>query len=171
MRKYGTEGIQKKARFIWQKIHWEVCRKFGIEISKKWYQYEPETVVENEKSKILWDMNIQTDHVIEAQRPDMVVIDKAKNHCQMIDFAVPYDSRVEQKELGREERYQDLARGLRKIRNMKATVTPVVIGALGAIPKKLKKGLQDLGIETNIVELQKSAIIHTARILRKVLEV
>ena len=47
----------------------------------------------------------------------------------------------------------------------------ITIGALGAIPKKLKKGLQDLGIETKIVELQKNAIIHTARILRKVLEV
>ena len=54
---------------------------------------------------------------------------------------------------------------------MKATVTPVVIGALGVIPKKLKKGLYDLEIETKIVELQKNAVIHTARILRKVLEV
>ena len=116
-------------------------------------------------------MNIQTDHIIEARRLDMVVIDKAKNHCQIIDFAVPYDSRVEQKELEKKEKYQDLARELKKIWNMKATVTPVVIGALGAIPKKLKKGLQDLGIETKIVELQKSAIIHTARILRRVLEV
>ena len=114
---------------------------------------------------------MQTDHVIEARRPDMVVIDKVKNHCQIIDFAVQYDSRVEQKELEKKEKYQDLARELKKIWNMKATVTPVVIGALGAIPKKLKKGLQDLGIETKIVELQKSAVIHTARILRKVLEV
>ena len=53
---------------------------------------------------------------------------------------------------------------------MKEKVTRAVIGALGAIPKKLKKGLKDLGIETKIVELQKSDIIHTARILRKVLE-
>ena len=143
----------------------------GIEVSKKWYQHESETVVENEKSKILWDMNMQTDHVIEVRRPDMVVIDKAKNHWQIIDFAVPYGSRVEQKVLEKKEKYQNLARELKKIWNMKATVTPVVIGALGAIPKKLKKGLQDLGIETKIVELRKSAVIHTARILRKVLEV
>ena len=58
-----------------------------------------------------------------------------------------------------------------KIWNVRATVTLVVIGALGAIPKKLKKGLQDLGIGTKIVELQKIVIIHTARALRKVLEV
>ena len=40
-----------------------------------------------------------------------------------------------------------------KIWNMKATVTPVVIGALGATPKKLKKILQDFGIDTKIVDL------------------
>ena len=77
----------------------------GIEVSKKWYQHEPETVIENEKSKILWDMNMQTDHVIEVRRPDMVVIDKAKNRWQIIDFAVPYGSRVEQKELEKKEKY------------------------------------------------------------------
>ena len=118
--------------------------KFGIEVSEKWYQHEPDTVVENEKSKILWDMNIWKDHIIEAHRPDIVVIDKAKNHCQIIDFAVPYDSRVEQKELEKKEKYHNLARELKNICIMKAIVTPVVIGALRAIPKKLKKDYRTL---------------------------
>ena len=78
MRKNGTEGYKRRHDLIGKKVQWEVCRKFGIEVSKKWYQHEPETVAENEKSKILWDMNIQTDHIIEARRPDMLVIDKAK---------------------------------------------------------------------------------------------
>ena len=60
-------------------------------------------------------MNIETDHVIEARRPYMVVIDKANNHCQIKDFAVPYGSRVEQKELEKKGKYQDLARELKKI--------------------------------------------------------
>ena len=146
--KMAQKEYKRRHDLVGKKIHWEVCRKFGTEVLKKWYQHEPETVVENEKSKILWDMNIQTDHIIEESRPDMVVIDKAKNHCQIIDFAVPYDSRVEQKELEKKEKHQDLARELKKIWNMKPTVTPAVVRALGAIPKKLKKGLQDLGIET-----------------------
>ena len=106
-----------------------------MEVSKKWYQHEPETVVENEKSKILWDMNIQSDHVIEGHRPSMIAIDKAKNHCQIIDFVVPYNRRVEQKEQEKTEKYQDLARELKMIWNMKVTVTAVIIGALGATPK------------------------------------
>ena len=33
-------------------------------------------VVENEKCKILWDMTIQCEHVIEARRPDMLLVRK-----------------------------------------------------------------------------------------------
>ena len=31
---------------------------------------EPESVLDNEDYKILWDFGIQTDHIIEARRPD-----------------------------------------------------------------------------------------------------
>ena len=42
----------------------------------------------------MWDFSIQTDHVIEARRPDLVVVDKERS-CKIIDFAVPGDSRIE----------------------------------------------------------------------------
>ena len=45
----------------------------------------------------MWDFSIQTDHVIEAWRPDLVVVDK-KRTCKIIDFAVPGDRRIEEKE-------------------------------------------------------------------------
>ena len=54
---------------------------------------------------------------------------------------------------------------------MRVTVIPIVIGALGTTPKKLKKRLEDIGIETRVIELEKTAILHSARILRKVLEI
>ena len=41
---------------------------------------------------------------------------------------------------------------------------------LGTPPKVLCKRLKEIGIETKIVELQKTAILNSARILRKVLE-
>ena len=66
-----------KRRHDWvgRKIHWEVCRKIGFDANEKCYKHEPEKVVENDSWKI-WDFTIQTDHVIEARRPDMVIIDK-----------------------------------------------------------------------------------------------
>ena len=44
------------------------------------------------------DFSIQTDHVIEPRRPDFVVVDKKERRCKIIDFAVPGDSRTEEKE-------------------------------------------------------------------------
>ena len=51
---------------------------------------EPESVLDNEDYKILWDFSIQTDHVIEARRPDLVLVNKKERSCKVIDFAVPY---------------------------------------------------------------------------------
>ena len=67
--------------------------------------------------------------------------------------------------------YSDLKRELKKIWDMPVKVIPVVVGALGTTPKKLKQRLSDIRIETRIVELQKTTILYSARILRNVLEV
>ena len=46
----------------------------------------------------MWDFSIDTDHVIEAWRPDLVVVDKKERSCEITDFAVPGDTRIEEKE-------------------------------------------------------------------------
>ena len=48
---------------------------------------------------------------------------------------------------------------------------PLVVGAQGTPTKELEKRLKTIGIETKITELQKTVLIHTSRILRKVIEV
>ena len=162
-----------KRRHDWvgRKIHWGVCRKIGFDVNEKWYKHEPEKVVENDSWKILWDFTIQTDHVIEARRRDMVIIDKTKNECKIIDFACPFDSRIEEREKDKMKDYSGLKRELKKIWDMPVKIIPVVVGALGTTPKKLKQWLSDLEIEARIVELQKTTILYSARIVRNVLEV
>ena len=46
----------------------------------------------------MWDFSIQSDHVIEARRPDSILVVKKEIICKIIDFAVPGDSRIEEKE-------------------------------------------------------------------------
>ena len=72
-------------------LHWNLCKKYGIDVSEKWYQHKAETVVENERVKILWDFNVQCDRYIEPRRPDIIVIDKDTNECILIDVACPVD--------------------------------------------------------------------------------
>ena len=88
-----------------------------------------------------------------------------------MDFACPYDGRVDAKELAKIQHDQVLARELRKIWNMKVKVIPLVIGAIGATPIKSRNWSKERGIETQITELQKTVLLHTAQILLKVLEV
>ena len=59
-------------------VHWKLARKCNFEAGNKWYEHEPESVLENEDYKILWDFSIQTDHAIEAWRPDLVVVEKKR---------------------------------------------------------------------------------------------
>ena len=70
----------------------------NFEAGDKWYEHGLENVLENEDYKILWDFSIQTDHVIEARRPDLVVVDKKRRTCKVIDFTLPGDSRIEEEE-------------------------------------------------------------------------
>ena len=126
-------------------MHWEVCRKIGFIVNEKWYKHEPEKVVENDSWKI-WDFTVQTDHVIEARRPDMVIIDKTKNECKIIEFTCPFDSRTEERDKDKMKGYNDLKRELKKIWDRSVKVIPVpvnvipvvVVGAFGKTPKKLK---------------------------------
>ena len=62
-------------------------------------------MVENDTCKVLWDFTTQTDHVIEARRPDLILIKKEENNCTIVDFAIPYDTRIEQKEKEKVEKY------------------------------------------------------------------
>ena len=44
---------------------------------------------------------LQTDHIIEARRLNMVIIDKINIECKIIDFVCTFDSRIEEKEKDR----------------------------------------------------------------------
>ena len=152
-------------------IHWDLCKKYGVKVQSKWYDHVLEKVEETDHVKILWDFNIQTDHVIEHRRPDVVVLDKHEKMCHLIDIAVPGDSRVASKENEKVQKYQDLARELRKLWQVKVKVVPVVVGALGTIAKALEKHLKEIGTSVRVELLQKAALLGTARILRKTLEI
>ena len=53
---------------------------------------------------------------------------------------------------------------------MKVRIIPIVIGAFGKVTKGLLKGLDDLEIRGRAETIQTTALLRTARILRRVLE-
>ena len=101
-----------KARHDWvgKVIHWKMCRKFQFDHTNKLYMHNPAPVLENDTHKPLWDFNIQTDHLIPARRPHLIMFNKRKRICKIVDFAVLVDHRINLKESEKKDKYLDLAR-------------------------------------------------------------
>ena len=53
---------------------------------------------------------------------------------------------------------------------MKMTIAPIFIGAFGTVTKGLLKGMEDLEVGGWVRTIQMTALLRTARILRRVLE-
>ena len=80
------------------------------------------------------------------------------------------DHRIKLKEIEKIDKYQDLARELTKLWNMKVTIIPIVISALGTITKELLKGFEDLEVRGRVETVQTTSLLWTAKILRRFLE-
>ena len=87
-----------------------------------------------------------------------------------MDFAVSADHRVKLKEFEKRDKYLDLAKELKKLWNMKVTIIPIVIGALGTVTKGLVQGPEDLQKIGRVETIQTTTLLRSARILRRVLE-
>ena len=147
-------------------LHWNLCKNRKLPAAEKWWQHKPEKIVQDGEKKILWDFRIQTDRHLEHNTPDIVVVDKKQVH--IIDVAIPGDSRIDQKEIEKITKYKDLQIEIERLWKKKARVVPVVIGALGAIPKDLVRHLSTIGVDKITPhQLQKATLLGTAHILRK----
>ena len=157
MQKISTEEYKARHDLVGKVIHWEMCKKRKFDHTNKWYIHNPTPVRENDMYKLRWDFNIQTVYRIPVRRPDLIIINKKKRTCKIVDFAVAADHRVNLKECEKKDKYLDLARQLKKLWNMQMTIIPIVIGAFGTVTKWLLKGLEDLEIGGRVETIQATA--------------
>ena len=87
-----------------------------------------------------------------------------------MDFAVQVDHRVKLKECEMRDKYLHLTKELKKLYNIKVTIIPIVVGALGGVTKGFVQGLENLEIRGRVETVQITALLRSARILRRVLE-
>ena len=152
-------------------LHHGVCQHYNIrtEHNNTWL-HKPNPTEESEKVKILWDFEIRTDRVIPARRPDLVIVDKTANEAIIVDVAVPNDTNIQGKETEKIEKYQDLRLEIQRMWDVKAKVVPVVIGALGAVTNNLEAYLEQIPGDHRVRPLIKTALLGSAHILRRVLD-
>ena len=59
-----------------------------------------------------------------------------------MDFVVSADQILKRKESEKIDKFLDLARGLKKLRNTEVMVILIIVSALGTLPKDLEKKLK-----------------------------
>ena len=87
----------------------------------------------------------------------------------LIDVAISGDRNVIKKEAEKILKYKDLTIEMQPLWKVKTKVIPVIIGATGTISKTFRKYVSNIPGIHEVKELQKTAILGTAHILRKVL--
>ena len=87
----------------------------------------------------------------------------------LIDVATSGDRNVIKKEAEKILKYEYLTIEIQRMWNVKTKVIPVIIGASGTISKTFRKYVSNIPGKHEVKELQKTAILGTAHILRKVL--
>ena len=87
-----------------------------------------------------------------------------------MNFVVPADYKIELKENEKKDKYLDLVRELKK--KKKQTVEhESVIGTFGIVTKWFLQGLEDFEIRGRVEIIQITALLKSARIVRRFLEI
>jgi len=87
----------------------------------------------------------------------------------LIDVAISGDRNVIKKEAEKILKYKDVTIEIHRMWNVKTKVIPVIIGATGTISKSFRKYVSNIPGKHEVKELQKTAILGTVHIFRKVL--
>jgi len=138
---------------------------------KHWYEHVPKSVETSQGGKvtILWNQQVQTDRTIPNNKSDIIIRDNEKETCMLIDVSISEGRNVLKKEAEKILKYKDLTIEIQPMWNVKTKVIPVLIGATGTVSKTFRKYISNIPGNHEVKELQKTAILGTAHIFRKVL--
>jgi hypothetical protein len=119
---------------------------------------------------MLWNQAIHTDREVTANRPDIIIKNKKEKTCSLIDMAIPAGGNVFQKEAKKKLKYKSLCTEIQRMWHLKCTIIPVITGATGIVTRSLRKNLGAVPGKHSIDSLQRTAVLGTSHIIRKVLQ-
>ena len=131
----------------------------------------PLSIVIIKHLEIWWDRGVTTLTKIPHNRRDLIIWNTNTNEC-IIDICIPLDTNLELRDTTKRNNYVELVDQLQRIYpRYKYCIIPVIIGALGTIPKKLKENLKKIGILGDRIDdlnknMQKLALLGTLKIVK-----
>ena len=85
-KKLAQREYRKRHNKVALQAHWEMCRKYGIECTDKWYDHQPLPVAENREVRITWDTTVYTDKVLKHNRSNISIVHKDAQEWTLIDI-------------------------------------------------------------------------------------
>ncbi|KAK9754505.1 hypothetical protein QE152_g1261 [Popillia japonica] len=132
-----------------------------------------ESVVTNRNCKIYWNFSFATTSQIQANKPDVVLLDVREKLMFVVEFSAPLDENLLKKEAEKKEKYSDLMDSLRtSYPEYKIKLIVLVVGALGAISENFNNNLKKIPACREKAQhlqdlMQKAVILGSLRLLRK----
>ena len=128
----------------------------------------PKPVCEVGDVTVLLNQAVHTNREVTANRPDIIIKNKKEKTFTQIDVPIPADRNVVKKKAEKKLKYKCFCIVIQRMWNLLCTVVPVIIGATGIVTRSLKKNLETIQGNHSIDSLQKTAILGTSHIIRKV---
>jgi len=119
---------------------------------------------------VLWNQAVHTDREVTANWLDILIKNKKEKTCVLIDVAISADRNVVKKEAEKKLKYKSLSTQIQLMWNMRRKIIPVLNGATRTVTEGLKKNLEAMPGIHSIDSLQKTVILGTSHIIRKVLQ-
>nr|CAH7745623.1 unnamed protein product [Callosobruchus chinensis] len=131
-----------------------------------------ESVVENERCRIYWNYSFPTLELVQANKPDIVLLDHQQKTMFVIEFSAPDEVNIFSKEEEKRTKYQELLGKLRRLwPDYAVSLLVMVIGSLGGMRNTLLSALRVMPVcraaaHILAARMQKAVILGSLRLLR-----
>ena len=66
--KLAQKEYKSRHNWVGKVIRRDMCKKLKLDHANKWHMQNPAPVLQNDTHKLLWDFDVQTDHLISARK-------------------------------------------------------------------------------------------------------
>ena len=136
------------------------------------HQTDPEYIYRVGDKEYWWNLSIQTATKVPHNKPDIIIWDRSEKTCSIVEISCPADVNISKKVEEKLNNYGPLVRNMQIMYpEYKFSVAPIIVGALGFVPKCLSKYLRELGFNNTetkrlIRKLQNLSVCGTVKICK-----
>ena len=116
--------------------------------------YSDVQIIAESNFEYWWNVSVKTSRKVSHNKPDIIIWDKNEKKCSIVEISCPADVNVSSKITEKENIYGPLTTNLQLLYpEYRFLFLPIIVGALGTIPKCLVSNIEKLGVTTHQAKL------------------